>query len=740
MNDAPVSSISSATSAGEWLAECERRTDWVPGRCPLVMISYSQGNPAATEEADRGDRKWVKKAHEFIGDVFRHGDLLCSDSREPYTLWDFASEGIGTRLGQHFPEQVAQKMWECRAAIIIFSQSYVNSPFCRDIELPFLLWRRRHHGTPLFILRVSATTRDGKKWRVPYGEPMLLEDLVDDRNPALGGAGVASTGLTLNKLEGPQLTERLVAIAKGMEAQVQAIEQARKAERKAAEAAETARLEREATAAEALRVAKQAREAADAAESARFAEEARQNREKTEAAKAQGTAEQARKDREAAEARRLSDQKTHAKEPEQEGIPQPQVEPSEQGFNWRFILICLFLFCAGISFVYLRVNDSIREAAAAADTAMNISEAATAEQTAAVAEEARKASEAAAAAKGAEEATAAQAEAAVAAESCDQAAMSPFDPRATPDRPGVDLSQIEATSVPVCRRAVELNAENVTLLFQFGRVLAANGQYLEAMQTLRAAAGRGSVESKNTIGLLYSDHPEVFIAAKDIFRCSNTVDCDQKAVTWFASAANIWDAEAQANLGWMYANQRGVRDRTKGANLNCTDYEDCDQQAVTWYAKAAEQGNALAQANLGWMYDSMRGVKGRTEGKHLNCSDNQDCFRQAVTWYAMAAKQGNALAQTNLGWMYDIKRGVTGRIEGGHLNCTDDEDCDRRAVTWYAKAVKQGNIEAMRMLAQQYRGRSGVTTIDDPALRCITTESCEAKAKALDEQRKALSP
>jgi hypothetical protein len=46
----------------------------------------------------------------------------------------------------------------------------------------------------------------------------------------------------------------------------------------------------------------------------------------------------------------------------------------------------------------------------------------------------------------------------------------------------------------------------------------------------------------------------------------------------------------------------------------------------------------------------------------------------------------------------------------------------------------------MRRLAQQYRERSGVTTIDDPALRCITVESCEAKAKALDEQLKSLSP
>jgi len=106
----------------------------------------------------------------------------------------------------------------------------------------------------------------------------------------------------------------------------------------------------------------------------------------------------------------------------------------------------------------------------------------------------------------------------------------------------------------------------------------------------------------------------------------------------------------------------------------------------------------------------------------------------------MAAKQGNAFAQANLGWMYDIKRGVTGRIEGGHLNCSDDEDCDRQAVTWYAEAAKQESEYALEKLAAMYRSRRGVTTIDDPALVCSDDVSCEAKAKALDEQRKALSP
>ena len=140
------------------------------------------------------------------------------------------------------------------------------------------------------------------------------------------------------------------------------------------------------------------------------------------------------------------------------------------------------------------------------------------------------------------------------------------------------------------------------------------------------------------------------------------------------------------------------------------------------------------------MYQEKRGVRDRTEGADLNCKDDEDCDRQAVTWYAMAAKQGEASAQYGLGWMYDNRLGVIGQPEGAGLNCTDAEDCARQAVTWYAMAAKQGNKSAMARLAEKYRSRSGVTTIDDPALRCNDKASCEAKAKALDEQREALSP
>ena len=54
------------------------------------------------------------------------------------------------------------------------------------------------------------------------------------------------------------------------------------------------------------------------------------------------------------------------------------------------------------------------------------------------------------------------------------------------------------------------------------------------------------------------------------------------------------DAEAQKNLGNMYANGRGVP----------RDYAE----AVKWYRLAADQGHSLAQYNLGVAYNSGQGV------------------------------------------------------------------------------------------------------------------------------------
>ena len=73
------------------------------------------------------------------------------------------------------------------------------------------------------------------------------------------------------------------------------------------------------------------------------------------------------------------------------------------------------------------------------------------------------------------------------------------------------------------------------------------------------------------------------------------------------------DAEAQYNLGLMYANGEGVPQ----------DYAE----AVKWYFKAAEQGYARAQYGLGFMYTNGNGVPHN--------------YVAAYAWMSVAATNGN---------------------------------------------------------------------------------------------------
>jgi TPR repeat protein len=90
------------------------------------------------------------------------------------------------------------------------------------------------------------------------------------------------------------------------------------------------------------------------------------------------------------------------------------------------------------------------------------------------------------------------------------------------------------------------------------------------------------------------------------------------------------NAEAQRNLGWMYANGEGTPEN--------------DAEAVKWYRKAAEQGNAEAQRDLGVMYDDGEGTP----------EDDVE----AVKWYRKAAEQGDTLAQGIISGKYFAGEGV----------------------------------------------------------------------------------
>ncbi|MGD8308991.1 MAG: tetratricopeptide repeat protein, partial [Chromatiales bacterium] len=88
----------------------------------------------------------------------------------------------------------------------------------------------------------------------------------------------------------------------------------------------------------------------------------------------------------------------------------------------------------------------------------------------------------------------------------------------------------------------------------------------------------------------------------------------------FAQAYCLWEplarhghAEAQYNLGWLYANGNGMN----------VDIET----AIAWWKKAAEQGHAEAQFALGLAYTT-----GESVGRDMD---------EAVRWYVAAASSGH---------------------------------------------------------------------------------------------------
>jgi TPR repeat protein len=113
--------------------------------------------------------------------------------------------------------------------------------------------------------------------------------------------------------------------------------------------------------------------------------------------------------------------------------------------------------------------------------------------------------------------------------------------------------------------------------------------------------------------------------------------------------------------------------------------------AVSWYRKAAEQGIADAQVNLGNMYASGQGVP-------------QD-YAAAVSWYRKAAEQGYAGAQYNLGQMYRKGQGVPQDYVTAHMwfnlaaAAGDDRAAEVRDVI--AKQMTPAQIAEAQKLARE---------------------------------------
>lgn len=155
-------------------------------------------------------------------------------------------------------------------------------------------------------------------------------------------------------------------------------------------------------------------------------------------------------------------------------------------------------------------------------------------------------------------------------------------------------------------------------------------------------------------------------------------------------SADSGDADAQNNLGFMYASGQGVP----------KDYTE----AARWYRKAADQDYPDAQNNLGVMYNNGQGFP-------------RD-YAEAIRWYRKAADQGDVKAQYNLGQIYRHGCGVT-------------QDYVEAAL-WYRKAADQDYAYAQHNFGVCYKNGQGVPRDNDKAylwLELAASKSVGAEPK-----------
>ncbi|MBR6031632.1 MAG: sel1 repeat family protein [Bacteroidaceae bacterium] len=171
----------------------------------------------------------------------------------------------------------------------------------------------------------------------------------------------------------------------------------------------------------------------------------------------------------------------------------------------------------------------------------------------------------------------------------------------------------------------------------------------EGLKWMEASAKGGLLKAQNDLGYYWFRKEEY-----------------QKAFTYFQSAAEKGDAEAQNQLGVMYSRGQGT--------------EKDDAKAVELYQKSAEQGYAIAQCNLGFRYRDGNGVQ----------KDSQKAFE----FFLKAAEGGYASAQNEVAWMLYTGEDVPQDLP--------------KAFEWAQKAVEQGNSFGYGTLGEMYYKGKGV--------------------------------
>ena len=237
------------------------------------------------------------------------------------------------------------------------------------------------------------------------------------------------------------------------------------------------------------------------------------------------------------------------------------------------------------------------------------------------------------------------------------------------------------------------------------------------LSQLQKQADSGDADAQRNLGAMYAKGEGV---PKDA----------TKAVEWYGKAAAQGNTDAQVALALMY------REGTYAPK----DYT----KAAEWFQKAAEQGNAVAQTALGFMYMKGDGVRedyamaaqlfqkaaarGDSRAQHalgLMYREGKGVPKdalKAVEWLQLAAAQGNVDAQRTLGFMYDVQHRPSKELK--KLAAKGDKDAQRllsyyqadegvpadsaKALEWYEKAAEQGDVGSLSSLASIYRDGIGI--------------------------------
>ncbi len=195
------------------------------------------------------------------------------------------------------------------------------------------------------------------------------------------------------------------------------------------------------------------------------------------------------------------------------------------------------------------------------------------------------------------------------------------------------------------------------LTWQNHKTEASEQKLTEEARAYRVRAEQGDAEAESNLGYMYARGQGV------------PQDFDE-ALRWRRKAADQSNADSEDGLGYMYSQGLGVPQ----------DYIE----ALRWYRKAADQGDADGENAVALMYEQGHGVP-------------QD-YAEALRWYHKAVDQGYAKAQYNLGNMYYYGRGVPQDLAEADL--------------WYHKAADQGDEYAQSVLRIKWKNLNAITKLN----------------------------